>query len=137
MTILIPVLGDQLTHDLASLRDVDRRDAVLLMMEVADETTYVRHHKRKIALILSAMRHFAEELRVDGWTVDYVQLDDPSNTGSFSGEVARAVVDAVRAKSPIEKLLLMPRRRHRLEARPLGQPPPHHHARRDAVIARL
>ncbi len=89
--LLIPVLGDQLTHSLASLRDVDRGAAVVLMMEVADETTYVKHHKRKIVLILSAMRHFAAELSADGWTVDYVTLDDPANSGSFDGEVARAV----------------------------------------------
>ena len=91
MTILIPVLGDQLSHQLASLRDVDRQGAVVLMMEVAEETTYVRHHQRKIALILSAMRHFAAELRAAGWTVDYVRLDDPDNAGSFTGEVKRAV----------------------------------------------
>ncbi|MDO7835471.1 cryptochrome/photolyase family protein [Sphingobium sp. HBC34] len=91
MTILIPILGDQLTHDLASLRDVAQQDAVLLLMEVADETTYVRHHKCKIALILSAMRHFAQEARAAGWTVDYVPLDHPDNSGSFTGEVARAI----------------------------------------------
>ena len=91
MTILIPVLGDQLSHGLASLRDVDPGDAVVLMMEVAEETTYVRHHQRKIALILSAMRHFAGELGAAGWTVDYVRLDDPGNRGSFTGEVERAV----------------------------------------------
>ena len=91
MTILIPVLGDQLSHGLASLKGVAKDTAVVLMMEVADETTYVRHHPRKIALILSAMRHFAEELRACGWTVDYVRLDAPENTGSFTGEVARAL----------------------------------------------
>jgi deoxyribodipyrimidine photolyase-related protein len=90
MTILITVLGDQLSHGLASLRDVDHADAVVLLMDVADETVYVRHHKRKIALILSAMRHFANELRQSGWRVDYVRLDDPENTGSFTGEVLRA-----------------------------------------------
>jgi deoxyribodipyrimidine photolyase-related protein len=91
MTILIPIFGDQLSHGLASLADVDRGKAIVLLMEVAEETTYVRHHKRKIALILSAMRHFAEELRADGWTVDYIRLDDADNSGSFTGEVARAV----------------------------------------------
>ena len=91
MTVLIPVLGDQLSHQLASLRDVDRSDAVVLMMEVIEEATYVRHHQRKIALVLSAMRHFAEELRNAGWRVDYVRLDDPGNSGSFTGEVMRAV----------------------------------------------
>ena len=91
MTILIPVLGDQLSHSLASLRDVAKADAVVLLMEVAQETTYVRHHKRKIALILSAMRHFADELRAAGWCVDYIRLDESGNSGSFTGEVARAV----------------------------------------------
>jgi deoxyribodipyrimidine photolyase-related protein len=103
MTILIPVLGDQLSHGLASLRDAAKEDMVVLMMEVAEETTYVRHHKRKIALILSAMRHFAQELRDDGWTVDYVALDDPANSGSFTGEVERAVTrHSVRAIHIVE-----------------------------------
>tara|TARA_A100001037_G_scaffold265103_1_gene256353 strand:+ start:1094 stop:2551 length:1458 start_codon:yes stop_codon:yes gene_type:complete len=61
------------------------------MAEVADETGYVHHHKKKIAFILSAMRHFASELAEDGWTVDYVRLDDPDNTGSLTGEVTRAL----------------------------------------------
>jgi len=91
MTTLIPILGDQLSPDIASLVDADRDDTAILMMEVADETTYVRHHKRKIAFILSAMRHHAGALRADGWQVDYVRLDDPDNTGSFTGEVARGV----------------------------------------------
>ena len=90
-TVLIPILGDQLSGRLASLRDVDRDAAVILMMEVADETTYVRHHPKKIALIFSAMRHFAAALRERGWTVDYVTLEDAGNTGSFTGEVERAV----------------------------------------------
>jgi deoxyribodipyrimidine photolyase-related protein len=89
--ILIPILGDQCNHDLASLRDVAKEDAVVLMMEVAEETTYVRHHKAKIALILSAMRHFAAELERDGWTVDYVTLGQRGNSGSFDGEVERAI----------------------------------------------
>jgi deoxyribodipyrimidine photolyase-related protein len=37
------------------------------------------------------MRHFADELASCGWTVAYIRLDDPKNTASFSGEVARAV----------------------------------------------
>ena len=89
--ILIPVLGDQLTRTLASLKGMTKDNCVILMMEVWDEATYVRHHKQKIALIFSAMRHFAAELSEAGWKVDYVKLDDPDNAGSFTGEVARAV----------------------------------------------
>ena len=91
MKTLVPLLGDQLSLSLSSLRDIDPADAVLLMMEVADETTYVRHHKQKIAYILAAMRHHADALRQAGWQVDYVRLDDPDNAGSFTGEIARAV----------------------------------------------
>ncbi|MCB2080654.1 MAG: cryptochrome/photolyase family protein, partial [Novosphingobium sp.] len=89
--ILIPILGDQLTRTLASLRGQTKADSVILMMEVAEETTYVKHHKQKIVLILSAMRHFAAELENAGWQVDYIRLDDPDNTGSFTSEVERAV----------------------------------------------
>ncbi|KPF53888.1 deoxyribodipyrimidine photolyase [Novosphingobium sp. AAP1] len=89
--VLVPVLGDQLSHGLSSLADRTPEDTVVLMMEVWDETQYVRHHKAKIALIFSAMRHFARELRDTGFTVDYVKLDDPGNTGSFTAEVQRAI----------------------------------------------
>ncbi len=91
MSTLRLVLGDQLSHSLASLQGIDKASDVVLMVEVADETTYVPHHKQKIAFILSAMRHFADELRLEGITVDYIKLDDPANTGSFTGEVKRAV----------------------------------------------
>jgi deoxyribodipyrimidine photolyase-related protein len=87
---LLPVLGDQLTPGLASLRAADPENAVVLMAEVGEEATYVRHHTKKIAFLFSAMRHFAAELRAAGRRVDYVRLDDPENTGSIAGEAARA-----------------------------------------------
>ncbi|WP_439530393.1 cryptochrome/photolyase family protein [Pannonibacter sp.] len=88
---IVLVLGDQLSLGLSSLRRADRAQDVVLMVEVMEEATYVRHHKKKIAFILSAMRHFAKTLQSEGWTVDYVRLDDPLNTGSFTGEIGRAV----------------------------------------------
>ncbi|MGR6328760.1 cryptochrome/photolyase family protein [Sphingomonas sp. XXL09] len=91
MKTLVPVLGDQLTPTLSSLRDADPADTVVLMVEVAEETGYVRHHQQKLVYILSAMRHHGEALREAGWTVDYVRLDDPDNAGSFTGELARAI----------------------------------------------
>ncbi|MBS0562754.1 MAG: cryptochrome/photolyase family protein, partial [Proteobacteria bacterium] len=90
MSRLRVVLGDQLSRGIASLRDLDPARDTVLMAEVAAETTYVRHHKQKIALVLSAMRHFAAALRAEGIRVDYITLDDPANTGTLGGEVARA-----------------------------------------------
>ena len=89
--ILVPILGDQLSRTIASLRGRTKDDTIVLMMEVWDEATYVKHHKQKITLIFSAMRHFADELRKAGWSVDYVKLTDDGNSGSFTGEVARAI----------------------------------------------
>ena len=85
------VLGDQLTPNVSLLADGDSARDVVLMVEVADETQYVPHHKKKIIFVLSAMRAFARELREAGWRVDYVKLDDPGNTGSLTGELQRAI----------------------------------------------
>ena len=91
MPCLIPVFADQLSLSLSSLRGADLHTTVILMMEVADETDHVGHHRRKIAFLFAAMRHFAQSLEQAGFTVRYVRLDDPENTGSFDGEIARAV----------------------------------------------
>jgi deoxyribodipyrimidine photolyase-related protein len=90
-TTLVFILGDQLTPAISSLAGADPSSTVVLLAEVHDETTYVRHHKKKIAFILAGMRHFAAELRAAGWTVDYVELDAAGNTGSFTGEAGRAI----------------------------------------------
>ncbi|MEM7327526.1 MAG: cryptochrome/photolyase family protein [Pseudomonadota bacterium] len=84
-------MGDQLSDTLSSLQRGDREADRVLMVEVQEEATYVHHHKKKIAFLFSAMRHFSDQLKREGWQVDYVQLDDPENTGSFTGEVERAV----------------------------------------------
>ena len=91
MKTLRLILGDQLTRNLSSLSDLDPARDVVLMVEVAAEARYVPHHKQKIAFLLSAMRHFAQDLRAEGIQVDYVKLDDPTNSHSFTGELTRAV----------------------------------------------
>lgn len=91
---LFPIFGDQLSHHLASLCELDPASGdVVLMMEVMAEATYVPHHPRKIALIFSAMRHFASELEARGITVRYVPLNAPENGGSFFVEVQRAATE--------------------------------------------
>ena len=86
---LILVLGDQLSHELASLKACDMAQSVVLMAEVAEEADYVWHHKKKLAFVFSAMRHFAQELQAKGWDVRYQKLDDPSNAGSLVSEVGK------------------------------------------------
>ncbi|MFN3581013.1 MAG: cryptochrome/photolyase family protein [Pseudomonas sp.] len=87
---LILLLGDQLSPDLSSLRGADPEQDRILLAEVMEEGRYVPHHPQKILFILSAMRHFAEELRAQGFAVDYIRLDDPHNTGTLKAELVRA-----------------------------------------------
>ena len=86
---LVLVLGDQLSKPLSALRDADKTTDLIVMAEVADETGYAPHHPKKIALVLSAMRHFAAELEQDGWRVAYTRLDDPDASKSIVGELMR------------------------------------------------
>ncbi len=88
---LVLVLGDQLTPSLASLRVADKSRDLVLMCEVWEEATYVRHHKKKIAFLFSCMRHFARQLRESGWRVQYRALDETGEQGSFTVEVERAI----------------------------------------------
>ena len=84
---LIVVLGDQLTLQISSLRGADKDHDVVVMCEVWEEATYVRHHKKKMVFIFSCMRHFAMELREKGWTVDYRTLDQTGRSSGFTSEV--------------------------------------------------
>jgi deoxyribodipyrimidine photolyase-related protein len=88
---LVLVLGGQLSTNLSSLAAADPKQDLVLMCEVAEEATYVRHHKKKIILLFSAMRHFAVELEALSWRVAYTRLEDTGNAGSFTGEVERVV----------------------------------------------
>ena len=68
------ILGNQLSHELAMLKDM-KEDDVIVMIEATWRATWRPYHKQKLALIFSAMRHFAEELRDKGYTVDYHEAD--------------------------------------------------------------
>lgn len=98
---LILVLGDQLNADSSAFDDFDKENDAVWMAEVASEAKHVWSHKARIALFLSAMRHFAEELRKDDKTVHYRKLDDKENQGSFGEELKSAV-----SKLKPEKLIV-------------------------------
>jgi Uncharacterized protein related to deoxyribodipyrimidine photolyase len=91
MKTLRLILGDQLSQDISSLKDCNKTEDIILMCEVWNEATYVKHHKKKIAFLFSAMRHFAKELKGSGYKILYTKLEDKQNTGFFKSEVARAL----------------------------------------------
>jgi deoxyribodipyrimidine photolyase-related protein len=61
------------------------------MAEVPDEWEHVWSSKPRTALFLSAMRHFAEDLSLRGWRLDYVHLDDEGNRGTLGAELEAAI----------------------------------------------
>ena len=77
---LVLVLGDQLSHDNPALAGFDPACDRVLMVEAPAEATHVWTHKARIALFLSAMRHFAAELAERGWPVDYLRLGEHPHT---------------------------------------------------------
>jgi deoxyribodipyrimidine photolyase-related protein len=88
---LVVVLGDQLDLAASALEDFDPTRDVVWMAEVAGEATAVWSGRARIALFLAAMRHHRETLRAAGHGVDYIELDDPANTQTLAGELARAL----------------------------------------------
>jgi deoxyribodipyrimidine photolyase-related protein len=91
MSTLRLILGDQLSPEISSLDGFEVSKDTILMCEIWNEATYVKHHKKKIAFLFSAMRHFAEELKASGYNVEYVKLNDKDNTGFFKTEVERTI----------------------------------------------
>jgi len=76
MRQLVLVLGDQLSLTNPALAGIDPRQDRVLMIEAPGEGAHVWSHKARIALFLSAMRHFAEALAAGGFPLEYVRLDD-------------------------------------------------------------
>ena len=78
MTIGIWILGDRLTTQQSSLQNnQDNRDKTPVIS--IESCNYVRqrpYHRQKLVLVWSAMRHFAQELREDGWQVTYATAED-------------------------------------------------------------
>jgi deoxyribodipyrimidine photolyase-related protein len=72
MTQGLWILGDQLS---TSGRTLDRATPIILIESLA----HVRvrpYHQQKLVLIWSAMRHFAQELRGQGYCVEYAEAED-------------------------------------------------------------
>ena len=70
---LILILGDQLDLHGSVLKDFNRDTDEFIMIESSNEAQYVWSHKAKVALFLSAMRHFAIELEEQQYPLTYIK----------------------------------------------------------------
>ena len=95
---LVLILGDQLDLQGSAFRGFDRETDEIFMIESAEEAQYVWTHKAKIALFLSAMRHFAQVLEADGYPLHYLKASSLSITQSLSARKADQILGVYRAR---------------------------------------
>ncbi|MFZ9643064.1 MAG: cryptochrome/photolyase family protein [Candidatus Methylopumilus sp.] len=73
MKRLVLILGDQLDINSSALADFDASTDEVIMIESQYESDYVWSHKAKIAIFLSAMRHFAQTLQAKKIPLTYIK----------------------------------------------------------------
>jgi deoxyribodipyrimidine photolyase-related protein len=88
---LVVVFGDQLDPASPALEGFDPTLDLIWMAEVAAESTHVWSHRQRIALFLSAMRHFRDAQRARGRMIHYVELSDPGNPGDLATALASSL----------------------------------------------
>ena len=79
-------MGDQLNENHSWFQKPTPRVSYVLM-EIRQETDYVKHHIQKVAAFFAAMRTFAETLQQKGQTVIYLRLDDGRNRQTIEGNI--------------------------------------------------
>ena len=104
---LVLVLGDQLDEDSSAFDGFDAQRDAVWMAEADEESTHVWSAKQRIAIFLSAMRHFAAHLRATrGWTVLYTPLDEAMPVSpAGNSTLAHHLQTAIAHYSP-EKIIL-------------------------------
>lgn len=99
---LIVILGDQLDRHSVAFEGIDPKSDVILMAEVAEESVKVSVSLPRIAIFLSAMRHFREALCREGLQVDYRELSDSEPT------LAAALASALQRYQPTKVVMVEP-----------------------------
>lgn len=101
---LVIVLGDQLALDASAFDGFDPAHDQVWMAEVEEESTHVWSSQIRIALFLSAMRHFAEALSARGFTLTYQKLDDINAEATLGA----ALTQVIRKVRPTQLLMTAP-----------------------------
>ncbi|MEM6348076.1 MAG: cryptochrome/photolyase family protein [Bacteroidota bacterium] len=84
------ILGDQLNAAHSWFETVDE-DVIYLMMEMRQETDYVKHHVQKVIAFFAAMRAFCEAREAEGHRFHFLKLDDPNNQQSLAANLQQAI----------------------------------------------
>ena len=84
------ILGDQL-DELHSWFKTPDKNVTYVMMEIRQETDYVKHHIQKVAAFFAAMRAFSARLSELGHNVIYLRLDDRQNLQTIPANLQHLV----------------------------------------------
>lgn len=97
MPTTVWITGDQCSMRNSALAGSGKESTIVLMIESIARGNLKRYHKKKLVLIYSIMRHFADELRNDGWSVDYYKEHN---------DFAAAVAEHIEKHRP-DRMLMM------------------------------
>ena len=103
MTVGIWVLGDQLWQGQSALasQEQDKANTPVILIESLTHIKERRYHKQKLILIWSAMRHFADELKADGWQVTYETAE--SFEAPLKEWITQNNIDELRVMEPADR----------------------------------
>ncbi|MDJ0621066.1 MAG: cryptochrome/photolyase family protein [Calothrix sp. MO_192.B10] len=103
MNIGIWVLGDQLWSGQAALAscEQERKHTPVILIESRHYAQQRPYHKQKLVLVWSAMRHFAQELRSQGWQVTYKIVD--GFTPALNDWIEEYNITEVRVMNPSDR----------------------------------
>ena len=78
-TASVWIIGDQLLEAhpalIAATAQHGRDNVRVLLVESSRRLTHLPYQRKKLVLLLSAMRHYAKSLRTQGFTVDYIKAE--------------------------------------------------------------
>jgi deoxyribodipyrimidine photolyase-related protein len=105
---LILVLGDQLDAQASAFDDFDPQLDAVWMAEVLEESTHVPSSKQRIALFLSAMRHFSQALQTRGIRVHYQALNEAADADLEPSSLGATLARDVALLQPQKIILTAP-----------------------------
>lgn len=93
------IFGDQLNRELTHLDGANPVDTQILMIRSRRKVDTRPWHKQRLHLVLASMERFAEELRTEGFTVDFRTADTMSS--GLADHRAEFSPTSVRAMEPL------------------------------------
>jgi len=76
------ILADQLSVANAALLSATKGRDRLIFIESRQTFGKLPYHRHRLMLLLSAMRHYAEERKTEGWEVEYHRIEQSTDMHS-------------------------------------------------------